>query len=138
MEGWAKAAEGFVHVLGGLGERGVIVVSVVVGLALAVVLIAHFGGVYRDRRADRQGLDFVDRLIAQVDKLSQRELTLRADLERQERDSDSHRIRAAELQADIELMRSQLRRTIETLRAVRDGRLLPSAITDADIAEAVA
>lgn len=138
MESWGKAADGFVRMLSGLGAWGLIIVSVVVGLALAVVLIAHFGGVYRDRRADKQSLDFVDRLIGQVDKLSRRELALRADLERQERESDSNRIRAVELQADVELMRAQLRRAIETLRAVRDGRLHPSAITDADIVEALA
>ncbi|QRE74398.1 hypothetical protein [Methylobacterium aquaticum] len=137
MESWGKAAEAALRILEGIGPRGALIVAVVVGLGLAVVLIGHFGGLYTTRRADKQSLDFVDRLIAEVDKLAARELALRADLERQERDADSHRLRAVELQADVELMRMQLRRTIEILRAVRDGRLLPSAITDADIAEAV-
>lgn len=137
VDPWAKPTELFLLVMAGVGPYGTIVVSIIVGLGLVVVLVAHFSGLYSSRRADRQSLAFADRLIADVDKLSQRELTLRADLERQEREADMHRLRAVELQADTELMRMQLRRYIETLRAIRDGRLLPSAITDADLAEVV-
>lgn len=137
MESWGKAAESFLRVLEGVGPYGTLIISLVVGLGILVALVGHFAGLYQGRRADAQSLAFVDLLIAEVDKLSARELALRADLERQERDADNHRLRAVELQADVELMRTQLRRTIETLRAVRDGRLLPSAITDADIAQAV-
>lgn len=137
MEALAKAAESFVPLLDKLGSTGIVIVSVLVGLAIAVVLVAHFSGLYQGRREDGQRLDIVDRLIADVDKLLAREARLRADLEQQERESDSHRIRAAELQADAELMRVQLRRYIELIRAVKDGRLLPSAITEADIAEAL-
>lgn len=135
MDPWAKPTELFLSVMAGIGPYGTLIVSVIVGLGLVVVLVAHFSGLYSSRRADKQSLDFADRLIGEVDKLSQRELALRADLERQERESDMHRLRSVELQADTELMRMQLRRYIETLRAVRDGRLLPSAITDADLAE---
>lgn len=137
MESYGKAAESFLRMLEGLPSYGVIIVCAVVGLGILIVLIAHFGGLYQGRRADKQSIDFVDRLIGQVDAFSQRELKLRADLERQEQEADSLRLRAAELQADATLMRTQLRRLIETLRAVRDGRLQPSAITDADVAEAV-
>lgn len=137
MESWGKVAESALRILEAVGPWGALIISVVVGLGLLVVLVGHFGGLYRDRRADKQGLAFADRLIAAVDNLAQRELALRADLERQERDADSHRLRSVSLQADVELMRAQLRRAIETLRAVRDGRLLPGAITDADLAEAV-
>lgn len=132
-----EAAEGVIRIIGSLSPGGVIIVSVVVALALAVVLIAHFSGLYQDRRRGGQEIVFVDRLVADVDKLLVREAALRADLERQEQESDGNRLRAAVLQADVELMRMQLRRAIETLRAVRDGRLHPSAITDADLAEAV-
>jgi len=137
VESWGKAAESFMRIVESVGPVGALVVSVLVALALAVVLIAHFSGLYQERRGAGQGLDLVDRLVIEVDKLVTREAALRADLDRQEQESDSHRIRAAALQADVELMRVQLRRAIETLRAVKDGRLHPSAITDADLAEAV-
>ncbi|MGX5776501.1 hypothetical protein [Methylorubrum zatmanii] len=135
MESWGKAAESALRVLEGLPPYGVLLVSGVVGLGLAVALIGHFSGLYQGRRADGQSLGMIDRLMRQVDDMSAREVSLRADLERQEQEADTYRLRAAELQADVELMRVQLRRYIETVRAVKDGRLLPSAITDADLAE---
>ena len=61
-------------------------------------------------------------------------MALRADFERQEIENDRLKDRARELQTSVELMRTQLRRTIELLRAVREGRLAPSAIEDADLA----
>lgn len=131
---WGNAVEGAIRIIDRLGPRGALVVSGVVGLGLAAALLAHFRGLYLERRSDRQSLDLVDRLIAEVDKLAAREVALRAEMERQELDRDSQRLRAVELQADVELMRAQLRRAIEVLRAVRDGRLLPSAITEADLA----
>ncbi|MCJ2050886.1 hypothetical protein [Methylobacterium sp. J-070] len=131
---WGNAVEGAIRIIDRLGPRGALVVSAVIGLGLAAALLAHFRGLYLNRRADRQSLDLVDRLIAEVDKLAAREVALRAEMERQELDRDSQRLRAVELQADVELMRAQLRRAIEVLRAVRDGRLLPSAITEADLA----
>ncbi|WP_337228920.1 hypothetical protein, partial [Proteus faecis] len=91
-------------------------VSGVVGLGLAVALIGHFSGLYQGRRADGQSLGMIDRLMRQVDDMSAREVSLRADLERQEQEADTYRLRAAELQADVELMRVQLRRYIETVR----------------------
>jgi len=135
MDSWGRAAEAALRVLEGLGPYGALLLAGVVGLGLVVALIVHVGGLQLGRKADRQSLDFVDRLIGEVDKLSTRELALRAELERQELDRDSYRLRAVELQADVDLMRAQLRRAIEALRAVRDGRLSPSAITDADLAE---
>lgn len=137
MESWGKAAESALRVLEGLPDWGVLIVSGVVGLGILIVLIGHFGGLYQGRRADKQSLDVMDRLINEVDRLSERELNLRADLERQEREADTYRLRAVEFQADAELMRIQLRRLIEITRAVKDGRLLPAAITDADVAEVV-
>ncbi|MGC5778822.1 hypothetical protein [Methylobacterium sp. NFXW15] len=137
MDGWGKAAESAARIVESLGPWGALVLAVVVGLGVVLALCVQFGGLQLGRKADRQSLDFVDRLISEVDKLAAREVALRAEMERQELDRDSHRLRAVELQADVELMRAQLRRAIEVLRAVRDGRLLASAITEADLAELV-
>lgn len=135
MDSWGKAAESALRVLEALPFWGVLIVSGVVGLGIVVVLVGHFGGLFQGQRTDQRGIGMIDRLMKQVEDFSAREGALRADLERQEREADTYRLRAVELQADVELMRIQLRRLIETARAVREGRLQPSEIKDADLAE---
>lgn len=135
MEGWGKAAESFGRTVESVGPWGALLIALAVGLVVGLALLAHFKGLFQGQRGDRQSLDFVDRLIAEVDKLSTREAALRAELERTDIDRDGQRLRAVELQADVELMRAQLRRAIEQLRAVREGRLAPSAINETDLAE---
>lgn len=114
------------------GPVGAIIAALIVGLALAVIVYARTKGLFQSVSAEDSRQDFVDQLIEQVDKLVAREERLQIEADRVERENEQLKDRQRELQTKMELMRNQLRRAIDLLRAVREGRLPPEAIEAAD------
>ena len=64
-----------------------------------------------------------------------REAALQAEADRIETENDRLKDEMRLLRTQIVLMRNQLRRAIDMLRAVREGRLSPDAIAAADTIE---
>lgn len=119
------------------GPIGAVIAAVIVALVLAVIIYAKSTGLLNISRTETQKGDFQDRLIAQVDKLLLREAALQAEADRIEGENDRLKDDMRELRTQIVLMRNQLRRAIDLLRAVREGKISPDAIPAADTIEVV-
>ncbi|GJD93378.1 hypothetical protein [Methylobacterium iners] len=132
MEKYAELLTQFVAVT---GPAGSLIAALIVGLALAVILYARTKGLFQGVEAGESKQNFVDQLIEQVDRLAAREERLQHEADKVERENDRLKDRQRELLTKIELMRNQLRRAIDLLRAVREGRLPPEAIEAADTIE---
>lgn len=131
-----KNIELALRILDGSGPIGFYIAAVLVGLALAVIIVARLAGLFDSARGDIQKTGFLDRVIAQYDKLAASEAALRAEAEHLEAENDGLKDRTRELQTSIELLRVQIRRAIDLLTAVRDGRLQPADV-GAELAELV-
>lgn len=131
-----KNIELALRILDGSGPIGFYIAAVIVGLTLAVIIIARVAGLFDSARGDIQKTGFLDRVIAQYDKLAASEAALRAEAEHLEAENDGLKDRARELQTSVELLRVQIRRAIDLLTAVRDGRLQPADV-GAELAELV-
>ena len=125
-----------IRIIEATGPIGAIVAAVIVGLVLALIVYAKSAGLLGITRTETQKGDFQDRLIAQVDKLMLREASLQAEADRIEGENDRLKDEMRELRTQVVLMRNQLRRAIDLLRAVKEGRLSPDAIAAADTLEA--
>ena len=132
MEEYGKALKTFVETT---GPAGAIIAAVIVGLALAVILYARTKGLFQSAEEGDNRNDFVGQLIEQVDRLAAREERLQHEADRVERENERLKDKQRELLTKMELMRNQLRRAIDLLRAVREGRLPPEAIAAADTIE---
>lgn len=117
------------------GPIGAVVAAIIIALVLAIIVYAKSTGLLNFTRTETQKGDFQDRLITQVDKLMLREASLQAEADRIEAENDRLKDEMRELRSQIILMRNQLRRAIDTLRAVREGRLSPDAIAAIDTIE---
>lgn len=126
-----------IRIIEATGPIGAIVAAAIVGLVLAIILYAKSTGLLNMGRTETQKGDFQDRLIAQVDKLLLREAALQAEADRIEGENDRLKDDMRELRTQIVLMRNQLRRAIDLLRAVREGKISPDAIPAADTIEVV-
>jgi hypothetical protein len=127
--GWA------LKIIDRTGTVGAVIASAIVGLVLAIIVYAKSTGLLSFTRTETQKGDFQDRLITQVDKLMLREAALQAEADRIESENDRLKDEMRDLRTQIVLMRNQLRRAIDLLRAVREGRLPPEAIAAADTIE---
>lgn len=110
------------------GPPAALLAGGIVSLGLLVIIIAHFGGAYANVSTGVQNVALQDRLIQLVDRLAKSEERLRLDGERVEAENDKLKDRQRELLTTIELLRAQLRRVIDMLRAVQEGRLAPASI----------
>lgn len=134
---WAEIEGPAIRIIEATGPTGAIVAAVLVALALVVIILAKFGGLFDNSRNEVLKTDFIGRLVAEVDKFSVRESELRREADRLEAENDRLKDNMRELQTQGILMRNQLRRAIDLLRAVREGRLPPEAIAAADTIEVV-
>ncbi len=106
------------RILEGTGPVGAYIAAGLVGLVLVLIVYARTQGLFNDTATAKQQVEFQKRLMEQVDRLMERDDALRDEM--------------AEMQAHVALMRNQLRRAIDLLRQVREGRVSPDAIdTDA-------
>ncbi|TXN71639.1 hypothetical protein [Methylobacterium sp. WL6] len=131
-----KNIELALRVLDGSGPIGFYIAAAIVGLTLAVIVFARVAGLFDGTRTDAQKTGFLDRVLAQYDKLAASEEALRKQAERLEAENDGLKDRSRELQTSIELLRVQIRRAIDLLSAVRDGKLQPADV-GAELAELV-
>jgi uncharacterized protein YlxW (UPF0749 family) len=134
---WAEIEGPAIRIIEATGPTGAIVAAVLVALALVVIILAKFGGLFDNSRNEVLKTDFIGRLVAEVDKFSEREKELRREADRLEAENDRLKDKMRELQTQGILMRNQLRRAIDLLRAVREGRMSPDAIAAADTIEVV-
>lgn len=105
-----------------------IVAGVIVGLALALIVYAKSAGLFASARAEGQKVGLLDHFSQEVERLAQAEQDLRRDVDRSEAERDRLKDKQRELETKVILMRAALRRAIDLLRAVREGRLAPEAI----------
>lgn len=133
---WGEIEGPAIRIIEATGPVGAIVAAALVGLALVVIIFAKLGGLFDNSRNDVLKTDFIGRLVAEVDKFSEREKELRREADRLEAENERLKDKMRELQTQGILMRNQLRRAIDLLRAVREGRLSPDAIAAADTIEA--
>lgn len=126
-----------IRIIEATGPIGAVIAGVIVALVLGLIIFAKSTGILNFTRTETQKGDFQDRLIGQVDKLLLREAALQAEADRIEGENDRLKDDMRELRTQIVLMRNQLRRAIDLLRAVREGRISPEAIPAADTIEVV-
>lgn len=100
------------------GPAGALLASGIVGLAFAVILLAHFRGLWVGVRGEAQQVDFQQKLLTLVDKLTSSEDSLRKRIDDLSHDNTSLRVDVEELRVTAALLRSQRRRLIDYLRAV--------------------
>lgn len=134
---WSEIEGPAIRIIEKTGPAGAIVAAGLVGLALVVIIIARFAGLFDNSRNEVLKTDFIGRLVAEVDKFSEREKELRREADHLEAENDRLKDKMRELQTQGILMRNQLRRAIDLLRAVREGRMSPDAIAAADTIEVV-
>lgn len=125
-----KSIEAALRIIEGTGPYGAYIAAGLVGLALVVIVIANFAGLYDDRRSASTKTNFLDRVVKQYETLAKSEAALRAEADRIERENDQLQDRQRELLTSVELLRQQLRRAIDLMRAVRDGKLQPSDLDE--------
>ncbi|KMO32493.1 hypothetical protein [Methylobacterium aquaticum] len=107
-----------IRIVEATGPIGAILAAIIVGLCLALIVFARSQGLFNDARTAQQQAEFQKRLLEQVERLMHREEVLIQEM--------------SEVQAHVALMRVQLRKAIDLLRQVREGRVAPDAIdTDA-------
>lgn len=121
-----KSIETALRIIEGTGPYGAYIAAGLVGLALIIIVVANFAGLYDDRRSASTKTAFLDRVVKQYDALAKSEAALRAEVDRIDRENDTLQDRQRELLTSVELMRQQLRRAIDLMKDVRDGRLQPS------------
>ena len=134
---WGDIEGPAIRIIEKTGPVGAIVAAALVGLALIVIILAKFGGLFDNSRNEALKTDFIGRLVSEVDKFSEREKELRREADHLEAENERLKDKMRELQAQGVLMRNQLRRAIDLLRAVREGRMSPDAIAAIDTIEAV-
>lgn len=123
-----KSVEIALRLIEGTGPTGAVIAAVIVGLALVVIIVANFAGLYDDRRSASTKTDFLDRVVKQYEVLSQSEAALREEGDRIERENDALQDRQRELLTSVELLRRALRRAMDLMAAVRDGRMQPAEL----------
>ncbi|WP_437871311.1 hypothetical protein ACSD7O_22295 [Methylorubrum extorquens] len=128
-----KSVESALRIIEGTGPVGAYIAAGIVGLVLAIIVIARVAGLFDNVRSEKQKTDFLGIVIAQFKEVTASEVRLRAEAERIEVENDALKDRQRELLTSVELMRAQLRRLIDLLTAVRDGKV-PLAAIDAELA----
>lgn len=123
-----KSIEAALRIIEGSGPPGFYIAAALVGLALVVIVVANFAGLYDDRRSASTKTDFLDRVVKQYAEVSKSEAELRRETSRRERENDALLDRQRELLTSLELLRSQLGRAITLMRAVSEGRLQPAEL----------
>lgn len=118
------------------GAPGAIIAGVIVGLTLAIIVYAKSAGMFAAVRTEDQKGDLLEHFSEEVERLAAAELELRRDLARNEAEQDRLKDKQRELETKVVLMRAALRRAVDLLRAVREGRLAPDAIEAVDTIEA--
>lgn len=127
-----KSVESALRIIESTGPIGAYIAAGIVGLVLAIIVFARAAGLFDDVRSERQKTDFLGLVIAQFDKVTASEARLRQEAQRIEAENDALKDRQRELLTSVELMRAQLRRLIDLLTAVRDGKI-PLAAIDAEL-----
>lgn len=118
------------------GAPGAILAGVIVGLGLLIIVYAKSAGMFALVRTEDQKGDLLDHFSEEVERLAGAEQELRRDLARNEAEQDRLKDKQRELETKVVLMRAALRRAVDLLRAVREGRLAPDAIEAIDTIEA--
>lgn len=118
------------------GAPGAILAGVIVGLGLLIIIYAKSAGMFALVRTEDQKGDLLDHFAEEVERLAGAEQELRRDLARNEAEQDRLKDKQRELETKVVLMRAALRRAVDLLRAVREGRLAPDAIEAIDTIEA--
>lgn len=122
-----------VRLLGTLGPWGLVVISCLVGLALAVIVYARTMGLFAGQATAEQANAFQKNLLEAFDRLSKSDAALRQEVEDLQTERENLRGRIAELTVAIDLMRNQQRRLIDLLHAVMSGRIAPDALHQEDL-----
>lgn len=117
-----------------LGPIGAVIAAVIVGLGLALILFASSKDLWSSTRGRSQGVEFQDRMLALIDKLTASEEALRKRIDELSRENGLMRDEVDELRASLALLRNQRRKLIELMRAVKEGRTLPPRRTDLEAA----
>lgn len=117
------------------GAPGAILAGVIVGLGLLIIVYAKSAGMFALVRTEDQKGDLLDHFSEEVERLAGAEQELRRDLARNEAEQDRLKDKQRELETKVVLMRAALRRAVDLLRAVREGRLAPDAIEAIDTIE---
>ncbi len=107
-----------VDALGRLGPDPALLAGGIVGLTLAVVLLAHFGDLWGSVRARRGAATLQAELIAMVAQNRATEEALRRRLDDAERDRAVTREELDETRAQLALLRHQRQRLITMMRDV--------------------
>ncbi len=132
MEAYAGLIREFIETA---GAPGAIIAGVIVGLGLLIIVYAKSAGMFAAVRTEDQKGDLLDHFSEEVERLAGAEQELRRDLARNEAEQDRLKDKQRELETKVVLMRAALRRAIDLLRAVREGRLAPDAIDAVDTVE---
>ncbi|MFD2678031.1 hypothetical protein [Camelimonas lactis] len=124
----AEVAAFLSRVIEATGPAGAIIVAVMLALALAFILIARGATIFAAGRREQQATEFQDRLIKAIESLTASEGSLREQVRQLLAENAALREQLGDLTTSVDLLRNQMRRMIAEMRAVKDGRLQPSAI----------
>lgn len=108
------------------GPAGALIASGIVGLAFAVILLAHFKDLWVGVRGRTQEVAFRDKLLNLIDKLTASEDALRKQVDELSHQRGALQDDVDELRVSLSLLRSQRRRLIDYLR-IAHGKPLPGA-----------
>ena len=111
----------FIETLGALGPYGLLVAALVIGLCVALILVARSKDVLTDKGTSDRMAAFQADLLREQGRLRERERLLEEQIE--------------QLQAQVDLYREQTRRLIDQLRLVQAGRM---AVSNIEIPERLA
>ncbi len=107
-----------VEQLQGSGPVGAFVAAAIVGLTLAVIVLARFKDLWSNVRDRSQAVDFQGKLLTMIDKLQASEDALRHRVEDLSQDKRTLQEDLDELRVQMALLRHQRRRLIDMLRHV--------------------
>lgn len=116
------------HALAQVNPFAAGVAVVVLAMIGGVILFGRSRDVFAEVNAKTRADDFQSQLLAELKDTRGREGALRAELAASRAANEKLSGELIEVRAEVTLMREQLKRLIETLRDVREGRLAPSSI----------
>ena len=121
MSSVSSEIAGALHALAQVNPIAAGVAVVALALVLAVIVLGRSKQIFADVAEDARKGSFQEHLIAEMRTMRDRDATLAGQNARLLEQS-------TEMRVQLELLREQVRRLIDVLRDVREGRLSPGAI----------
>lgn len=121
MSGVSSEIAAALHALAQVNPVAASVAVVALALVLAVIVLGRSKQIFADVAEDARKGAFQADLIAEMKARREREARL-------ETQNATLLDQSAEMRVQLELLREQVRRLIDVLQDVRDGRLAPGAI----------